>query len=174
MLKSRLCDYSDAYILVKGTITFTGAADHYASKRAGERNKGIISKTFALFINCKSEISNTDIYNAKDIDTVMPMYNLIEYSDSYSKTPASLWLYYKDEPNENLAGSTSFKSKVKVTRNTPDDGYMKDVEIIIPSKILSNFWRTIEIPLISCEVNLILTWSSLVLLLTVQVKNDLR
>ena len=104
----------------------------------------------------------------------MPMYNLIEYSDSYSKTPASLWLHYKDEPNENLAGSTSFKSKVKVTRNTPADGYMKDVEIIIPSKILSNFWRTIEIPLISCEVNLILTWSSLVLLLTVQVKNDLR
>ena len=112
------------------------------------------------FINCKSEISNTETDNAKDIDIVMPMYNLIEYSDNYSKTSGSLWQYYKDEPNDNLADSESFKSKVKITGNTPADGNTKDVEIMVPLKYLSNFWRTLEMPLINCEVNLILTWSS--------------
>ena len=81
----------------------------------------------------------TDIDNVKDIDVVMPMYNLIEYSDNYSKTSGSLWQYYKDEPNENLANSKSFKSKVKITGKSPDDGNTKDVEIIVPLKYLSNF-----------------------------------
>ena len=89
----------------------------------------------------------------------MPMYNLIEYSNNYSKTSGSLWQYYKDEPNDNLANSESFKSKVNITGNTPADGNTKDVEIIVPLKYLSNFWRTLEMPLINCEVNLILTWS---------------
>ena len=88
------------------------------------------------------------------------MYNLIKYSDNHSKTSGSLWQYYKDEPNDNLAYSESFKSKVKITGKTPDDGNTKDVEIIVPLKYLSNFWRTLEMPLINCEVNLILTWSS--------------
>ena len=87
------------------------------------------------------------------------MYNLIEYSDNYSKTSGSLWQYYKDEPNDNLANSESFKSKVKITGNTPAGGNTKDVKIIVPLKYLSNFWRTLEMPLINCEVNLILTWS---------------
>ena len=87
----------------------------------------------------------------------MPMYNLIEYSDNYSKT--SLWQYYKDEPNNNLADSKSFKSKVKITGTTPVAGNTKDVEIIVPLKYFSNFWRTLEMSLINCEVNLILTWS---------------
>ena len=90
----------------------------------------------------------------------MPMYNLIEYSDNYSKTSGSLWQYYKDEPNDNLADSESFKSKVKITGSTPAGGNTKDVKIIVPLKYLSNFWRTLEMPLINCEVNLILTWSS--------------
>ena len=90
----------------------------------------------------------------------MPMFNLIEYRDSYSKTSGSLWQHYKDEPNDNLANSESFKSKVKIAGNTSTDGNTKDVEIIIPLKYLSNFWRTLEMPLIYCEVNLILTWSS--------------
>ena len=89
----------------------------------------------------------------------MPMYNLIEYSDNYSKTSGSLWQYYKDDPNNNLTDSESFKSKVKITQNTPAAGNTKDVEIIVPLKYLSNFWRTLEMPLINCEVNLILTWS---------------
>ena len=89
----------------------------------------------------------------------MPMYNFIEYSDNYSKTSGSLRQYYKDEPNDNLADSESFKPKVKITGKTPADGNTKNVEIIVPLKYLSNFWRTLEIPLIDSEVNLILTWS---------------
>ena len=112
------------------------------------------------FINCKSEISNTETDNAKDIDIVMPMYNLIEYSDNYSKTSGSLWQYYKDEPNDNLANSESFKSKVKITGNIPAGGNTRDVKIIVSLKHLNNFWRTLEMPLINCEVNLTLTWSS--------------
>ena len=90
----------------------------------------------------------------------MPMYNLIEYSDNYSKTSGSLWRYYKDEPNDNLTDSELFKSKIKITGNAPADGNTEDVEIIVPLKYLSNFWRTLEMPLINCEVNLIITWSS--------------
>ena len=87
------------------------------------------------------------------------MYNLTEYSDNYSKTSGRLWQCYKDEPNNNLANSKSFKSKAKITGQTPDDGNTKDVETIVPLKCLSNFWGTLEMPLINCEVNLILTWS---------------
>ena len=86
----------------------------------------------------------------------MPMYNLIEYSDNYSKTSGSLWQYYKDDLNDNLTYSESFKSKVKITGNTPAAGNTKDVEIIVPLKY---FWRMLEMLLINCEVNLILTWS---------------
>ena len=89
----------------------------------------------------------------------MSMYNLLEYSDNYSITSGGLWQYYKDDPNDNLTDSKSFKSKVKVTGNTPAVGNTKDVEIIVPLKYLSNFWRTLEMPLINCVVNLILTWS---------------
>ena len=92
MLRFSLCDYSDAYILVKGTITFIGERDDAAARQADERDKGVIFKNCAPFINCKSEINNTEIDNAKDIDIIMPMYNLIEYSDNYySKTSGCLW-----------------------------------------------------------------------------------
>ena len=86
------------------------------------------------------------------------MYNLIEYSDNYAKTSGRLWQYYRDEPNNNLADSQSFKSKINITGKTPDDGNEKDVEIMVPLKYLSNFWRTLEMPLINCEISLILTW----------------
>ena len=89
----------------------------------------------------------------------MPMYNLIEYSDNYSKTSGSLWEYYKDGPNDNLTNSKSSKSKVKITGKTLNNGNTKDIEIIVPLKYLSNFWRTLDMSLINCEVNLILTWS---------------
>ena len=91
MLKSSLCDYADAYILVKGTITITGAGDDAAARRADERSKGLIFKNCAPFTKCISKISNTEIDNAQDIDIVMPMYNLIEYSNNYSKRSGSLW-----------------------------------------------------------------------------------
>ena len=90
MLKPCLCDYSDAYILVKGTITIIGRVSDAAARQADERDKGVSFKNCAPFINCISEINNTQIDNAKDIDIVMPMYNLIEYSGNYEKTSGSL------------------------------------------------------------------------------------
>ena len=174
MLRSNLCDYADAYILVNGRITITGAGDDGAARRADERDKGVTFKNCAPFTKCISRINNTDIDNAQDIDIVMPMYNLIEYSDNYSKTSGSLWQYYKDEPNDNLANSESFKSKVKITGSTPAGGNTKDVKIIVPLKYLSNFWRNLEMPLINCEVNLILTGLKFVLLLILKVKENLQ
>ena len=92
MLKSILCDYSDAYILVKGTITvnITAAAD--------DVNKKVIFKNCVPFTNCINEINNTEIDNSKDLDIVKPMYNIMEYSDNYSKTSGSLWEYCRDIP----------------------------------------------------------------------------
>ena len=105
-------------------------------------------------------MNDTEIDDAQDIDIVMPMYNLIEYSDNYSKTSGILWQYHKDGPNDNIANSESSKSKVKITENTPVGGNTKDVKTIVPLKHLSNFWRILEIPFIDCEVSLFLTWSS--------------
>ena len=168
MLRFNLCDYADSYILVKGTITIIGSAgppagrtgaELLAARNADERDKGVIFKDCAPFTKCISRINGIEIDNARDIDIVMPMYNLIEYSDNYSKTSGSLWQYYKDDPNDNLSDSESFKSKIKITGKTPAAGNTKDVEILVPLKYLSNFWRTLEMPLINCEVNLELTWS---------------
>ena len=117
-------------------------------------------KSCALFINCKSEINAIEIDNAKDLDVVMPMYNLIEYNDNYSKASGSFGQYYRDKPNDNLTDSESFQSKIKITGNIPADGNTRDNEIIVPSKYSSSFRRTLEIPLINCEINLVLTWSS--------------
>ena len=113
LLRSNLCDYADAYILLKRTIKITGAGNDDVAKRLDERNKGVIFKNCAPFTKCISTINNTDIDNAQDIDTVMPIYNLIEYSDNYSKTSGSLWQYYKGDPNDNIMQSESFKSKIK-------------------------------------------------------------
>ena len=91
----------------------------------------------------------------------MSMYNLIEYSDNYAKTSGSLWQYFRDEPDDNnIEDYESFKSKIKITGKTPNNNNEKDVEIMVTLNYLSNFWRTLEMPLINCEVNLILTWSS--------------
>ena len=169
MLKSSLCDYSDAFILVKGTISINNTAAQGVA--ANYTDKKVIFKNCAPFTNCISEINNTQIDNAKDIDIVMPMYNLIEYSDNYAKTTGSLWQYCKDIPardNDEIIAfdennlTDSFKFKRKITGETGNDG-TKDIEIIVPLKYLSNFWRTLEMPLINCEVNLILTWSSTVI-----------
>ena len=105
-------------------------------------------------------MNNKQVDNAKGIDIVTPMYNLIEYSDNDGKTSGKLWQYYKHEPNDNLADSESFKSKIKITGKTPDAGNEKDVDILVSLKYLSNFSRTLEMPLSNCEVSLILTWSS--------------
>ena len=152
MLKSGLCDYSDAYILVKGTISVNNTAAQSAT--ANNTNKKVIFKNCTPFTNCISKINNTQIDKATDIDIVMPKYNLIEYSDNYAKTTGSLWQYCKDIParnNNQIVNFTannltdSFNVKVKFTGQTEDDG-TKDVEIMVPLKYLSNFWRTLEMP----------------------------
>ena len=89
MLKSSLCDYSDAYILVKGKIKITGAGDDAAARQGDKRDIGVAFKNCSPFTNCISEINNTQVDNAKDIDIVMQMYNLIEYCDNYAKTSGS-------------------------------------------------------------------------------------
>ena len=157
MLKSSLCDYSHAYVLVKGRITIEGTGADAAARQADERDKGVAFKNCAPFTNCVSEINNTQTDNVKHIDIVMPMYSLIEYSDNYAKTSGSLWQYFRDEPNDNIEDSKSFKSKIMITGKTSNNNNEKDVEIMVPLKYLSNFWKTLEMPLINCEVNLILT-----------------
>ena len=87
------------------------------------------------------------------------MYNFIEYSNNYLKTLGSLWQYYIDDPNDNITKSESFKFKIKIIGKTPAAGNAKDVKIAVPLKYLSNFWRTLEMPLINCEISIDLTWS---------------
>ena len=179
MLKSSLCDYSNAYIHVKGTICVNNTAA--AGADANNTNKKVIFKNCAPFTNCIGEINNTQVDNAKDFDIVMPMYNLIEYSDNYSKTSGSLWQYCQDIPavdnnnaivnftNNNLTDSFNFK--VKMTGQTGDDG-TKNVEIMVPLAYLSVFWRSLELPLINCEVNIILTWSANCVIVSTNVANQ--
>ena len=92
MIRSSLCDYSDVYILVKRTITVSNTAGDGAA--VNNTNTKVIFKNFAPFTSCITDIHNTQVDNAEDIDTVRPMYNLIEYSNAYSKTSGSLWQYY--------------------------------------------------------------------------------
>ena len=179
MLKSSLWDYSDAYILVEGTITVNNTVA--ADAAANNTNKKVVFKNCAPFTNCISEINNTQVGNAKDIDIVMPMYNLKEYSDNYARTSGSLWQYCKDIPAQNAnyvivdftGGNTtdSFNFKAKITGQIGNDG-AKNVEIMVPLKYLSNFWRTLEMPLINCEVNLILTWSSNCVIVSTNIANQ--
>ena len=82
---------------------------------------------------------------------LIPMFNLMKYNDNYSKTSESLWQFYRDKSNNNLANSEPFKYKIKITGSTPADGNRKDVEITVPLKYLSIFWKTLEMPLINCE-----------------------
>ena len=179
MLKSSLCDYSDAYILVKRTITVNNTAA--ADADVNNTNKKVIFKNCSLFTNAIREINNIQIDHAKDIDIVMNMDNLIEYSDNYAKTSRSLWQYCNDMPavdNNNAIVSfvennltDSFNFKVKMTGQTGDDG-TKHVEIMVPLKYLSNFWRTLEMSLINCEVNLILTCSENCVIVSTNVANQ--
>ena len=113
MLKSSLCDYSDAYILFKWRILINGEGEgaDAAARQANEIDKGVIFKNYAPFTNCISVINNTKIDDAKDVYVVVSMYNLIEHSDNYSKTSGSLLQYYRDELNNNLTDSESFKLK---------------------------------------------------------------
>ena len=177
MLRSDLCNFSDAYIIVKRDITVTNPNN-------AKRNKAVAFKNNAPFINCISKINGIKIDNAEDLDVVMPMYNLLEYSKNYRKTTGSLWNYYRDQSSNPLStNSESFKYKTSITGNTynvddDDDNYdsnkvgRKETEIVIPLKYLSNFWRSLDIPLINCEVEIILTWSKNCVLVVMTVGNN--
>ena len=113
MLRSDLCDFIDAYIVVKGDITLEGDND------ANKRNKNITFKNNAPFINCISNINGVKIDNAEDLDVVMTMYNLLECIKNYKETTGSLWNYYRDEPSNPLSSSSeSFKYKTSIKKNT--------------------------------------------------------
>ena len=155
MLRSDLCDYSDTYIAVKGDITLEGDND------ANKRNKNLVFKNNALFISCISKINGIKIDNAEGLDVVMLMYNLLKYCKNYRKTSGSLWNHYRDEPNDRLSSnSESCKYKTSVVAKTPQNNdSLTNAKVVIPLKHLSNFWKSLNTPLINCEVELILTWS---------------
>ena len=117
---------------MSGTITITGAGNDDNARRADERNKGVIFKNCAKLTDCISEINNVQIDSAELRDAAMPMYNLIEYRENYSKISGSLRQYYRDEPNDNITESESFKSKIKIKGNTLDNGNTKNVELTAP------------------------------------------
>ena len=180
MLRSNLCDYSDAYILVKGKIMVTApGANNGVNNIREKRNRPVILKNNAQFVSCIARINGELIEDADDLDIVIPMYNLLEYSKNYRKTVGSLYNYYRDEltndDNDNFASinvvnSEAFKYKNKITGNTYNvdaaaQGYdvnkngTQEIELAIPLKYLGNFWRALNIPLISCEVFLELEWN---------------
>ena len=168
MLRSDLCDFSDAYIVVKGNITVTkktfsannfGAPNNTADNAAATNNandnafgdKKLVFKNNAPFINIISKINGVKIDNAEGLDVVMPMYNLLEYSKNYKKTTGSLWNYYRDEPSgtvgdnditHSILNSESFDYKASFMENsvTHDNLTKNDVKIVVPLKHLSNFW----------------------------------
>ena len=128
----------------------------------------LVFKNNAPFINCITKINCIKIDNAEDLDVVMPMYNLLEYSKNYKKTTGSLWNYYRDEPNsdtddneikQSIINSKSFNYKANFIGSVAHNNLTKnDAKIVVLLKYLSNFWRSLNIPLVNCEVELILTW----------------
>ena len=110
-----------------------------------------------LFTECISEINNTQVDNEKDLEVAIPMHNLIEYSNIYVETSGSLWQYDKNDPNDSITYSESFKFKSSFT-NDSGNVSTANVEIAVQLKYLSNFWRNLELQLII--VKLMLTWST--------------
>ena len=128
----------------------------------------MVFKKNAPFVSCISKIISTLIDNAEDLDIVMSMYNLLEYSKNYSKATGSFLNYYRDEPDSGLGGNNnnvnytfkyfkSFDYKTSITGKLEGNNTEKEVEIVVPLKHLSYFWRTLDMLLINCEINLILT-----------------
>ena len=114
MLRSELCDFIDAYIVVKVDITVIDPDN-------AKRYKAVVFKNNSPFINCNSKINDVQIDNAEDLDLVMPMYNLLEQSKNYKKITGSLWNYYRDEPRNPLStNSESFKYNTSIAGNTYD------------------------------------------------------
>ena len=150
-----------------------------------KKETSVTFKSNAPFINCISKINGGQIDNAEDLDVVMPMYNLLEYSKNCRKTTGSIWKYYRDESSNALSSnSESFEYKTSITGNTydvdeDDDGYdankasKNETEVVIPLKYLSNFSRNSNIPLINCEIELLLTLSKNCVLADMTAANNL-
>ena len=157
VLKPNLCDYAEAYILVDGTTRATNAVN---ATRLGLKN-------CAPFSKCNPEINDEHVDTAENLDIVMPMYNLIEYSDNYQDSSATLYQYKRGEPPEANAiadltvnNLSSFKYKVSLLGNPVAVNNIAriNVKVVVPLKDLSNFFRSLEMPLINCKIKLNLTW----------------
>ena len=161
VLKPNLCDYAEAYILVDGTIRATNAVN--ATR--------LTLKNCAPFTKCNLEINDEHVDTAENLDIVMPMYNLIEYSDNYQDSSATLYQYKRDEspegdpiPNLTADNSSSFKYKIKLLGNVTEvagdaAGVRRlNVKVVVPLKYLSNLFRSFKMPLINCKIKLNLTW----------------
>ena len=133
MPKSSLCDYSNAYILVTETIKVVRAGADAAAIDTRRNNKQAIFKNCAPFTKCITEINNTQVDKAKDLDVVKPMYNLIESSDNYSKTSRHLYKFCRDDPNDDTTESESIKFKSKFLDNTNNVGIL-NAKIAVPFK----------------------------------------
>ena len=153
VLKPNLCDYAEAYILIDGTITAAAA----------NANTRLALKNWAPFTKCNLEINDEHVDTAENLDITMPMYNLIEYSDNYQDSSATLYQYKLDEPPEanavadlTVSNSSSFKYKVSLLGNPVLDGNItkRSVKVVVPLKYLSNFFRSLEMPLINCKIKL--------------------
>ena len=156
VLKPNLWDYAEAYILIDGTIRAAAA----------NANTRLALKNCAPFTKCNLEINDEHIDTAENLDITMPMYNL-EYSDNYQDSSATLYQYKRDEPPEANAindlttdTSSSFKYKVELLGNPVLDGNIakRSVKVVVPLKYLSNFFRSLEMPLINYKIKLNLTW----------------
>ena len=151
VLKPNLCDYEEAYILVDGTIRAANNVNN---------NTRLALKNCAPFTKCNLEINDEHVDTAENLDIVMLMYNLIEYSDNYQDSSATLHQYKRDEPQDNLANnlatdtSSSFKYKFNLldNPNIVDNVARRNVKIVVPLKYLSNFFRSLEMPLIICRI----------------------
>ena len=193
MLRSSLCDYSDAYISVKGTITVTATGvNNNANDIIDKKIRPIILKNNAPFVSFITRINGELIEDADDLDTVMSMYNLLQYSKSYRKTIGSLYNYNRDElsddaddnnfDNIKVVNSNTFKCKNKITGNTynvdadaqgndVNKNGTQEVELAIPLKYLCNFWRALNIPLISRKVSLELKWDENCIITSLEQRN---
>ena len=157
VLKPNLCDYTEVYILVDGTIRAAAA----------NANTRLALKNCAPFTKCNLEINDEHVDTAENLDIVIPIYNLIEYSDNYQDSSATLYQYKRDEPPEgdpipNLAvgNSSYFKYKVELLGDpvVANNIARRNVKVVVPLKYLSNFFRSLEMPLINCKIKLNLTW----------------
>ena len=168
-LESNLFDYSDAHILARGSIIVTrtiaaaAAGGNAQRKQPLNATTQVVFKNCAPFEDCRTEIYVTFVDYANFLNITMTMYNLIEYRDNYSDTSGSLWDFKRDETDNNAdvtndINAPSFKYTASLIGNTGNDGTKNGVKIAVPLKYFSNFWRSLEMPLINCKVELSLKW----------------